>query len=1073
MEFFAEMFKNVLEMSLTGTIIAIVLFIVRFFMKKFPKRYSYILWGILAVRLLCPFSVSSVVSFFNLFSFEPPIVHYATSYAEVEKAQSMIDVVPPSVPKIDVPAQPIALPENYAAPLTVTASPLETALNIASIVWIIGLVGMIIYSVISYFSVRKRVSAAVLVSDNIYTCSEIEMPFVYGIIKPRIYIPETIMENDRPYIIAHEYVHIKRFDHIIKLVALAALSLHWFNPFVWISFKLMVKDMEMSCDERALGTFDTDVRKDYAAALLKISMMHNKLAYGGLLSFGESNIKSRIKGVLNSRKPALWATIIGAAVIIVAGVCLLTNASESSSDNSDVPDSEINEQTEKNPLTIDKLKAIYAAKGTNIDWSDFDEFEGEDVGSGVYLMCYPIDDEYSLYVSGRSLDEKPDSVILKRKYQGKDFADYDVLLGDLDGFLAIVPTPTGTTEKTPEQLPTEKFFLYNDVEIREEESGSGVPHTYGELTDYFTDNMGFIEYEVLDLVNNQEAVNITKSDVFLDTSSLYIAHAIYDHLNNKPLDFYFYLCKVGVPYSQFEHIPPCDYGDVYVSAFSDYFYAKKYNPIYNELNFAVKYDENGNKYAYHICFEEFEFVDKNGENLDIGVPAEEEFTYTNTSNNPVHYTKKIPFEKLTSFIREDFAERGIGAIPLEEAVSEEYDIEKLLSELDPRVREAVESFVYSEAENEYFWRDYEVDSINMDIPVITAGAIKKFNYDIVHNERNPELVLEDGQLVYMMCSYSYWYDGEKVTTAPVTDEVMPLPEIAVETDITTLPPETSSIDEDVLPEEEEEFKRTGFFTYNEYKYNFGSAYMDVAIIDEDGIIIEPTDINNNLVQFLYCYNDYEYLGNGTEIGYGNKKTDVYLVHDGFLLAISPYPNAEEELRRTDWLDKYPKDMIYAYTFIWGSMTNPPPETEYESDDANPGMIATRFVVVNGEREAPFPDWCYFAEIDGKYYILNGSEVIHTPSYRITEDKLYETPYLADILNNYTPTAKAVYDEKLDDDFDTNIEIMDGADVYYFENSYFIEPDAPLLMLTVTAEPQYVIDGVEVYRMCFFSGQQTL
>jgi len=1060
MEILTDLFKTVLNMTITGTIIAAILFVVRLFMKKLPKKYSYMLWVILGVRLLCPFTVSSAASFFNIFSFadvKAPIVHYATSYVEAAPTYPMIETIPPSEPEIYIPPQPIVKPEG-AMELTTAADPWETALNIASSVWVIGVAGMLIYSLIAYFSVRKRVAGAVLSEKNIYICSEIETPFVYGIIRPRIYIPASIAENDRSFIISHECVHISRRDHIIKLIALAALSLHWFNPFIWLSFKLMVRDMEMSCDERALMSFDTDVRKAYAEALLNISMKQNNFAYGGLLSFGESSIKSRIKGVLNAKKPALWVTALGILVLIIAGVCLLTNASDNPpeedksaiSEEADEP-----EQKGKLALTLDYVKVL-SDKGWDLDWKDFEGFDGEDIGSGMYVMYYPIDDEYSLYVSGKSLEEKPDYVTLKRKYMGEDFAEYDIRLGELKGFLEIVPTPTGTTEKTPEQLPSESTYLYNDVKIRDEMGGSGIPHSYGELADFFTDNMCFIEYEVLDLINNQEAVNITQLDVYLDTSSLYIAHAIYDHLNDKPLDFYFYLCKVGVPDDQVENLPPCEYGSVYVTAFSDYFEIKNDNPVYNELNFAVKYDENGKKYAYHIDFDEIKFIDKNGESIDEGISIDEVLEYTTTSNNPVKYTKKIPFEKLTSFIREDFRERGIGFKDITADVTEtEYDIEVFLSELDTRVREAVSDFVYSEAGNSYFWLDYEDDAIKMDIPVITAGAIRNFNNYIVHEERNPASILEDGQLVYTMCSYSYWFEGQKVTTAPVSDEDAPvLEETVTTTATTTAPPET------------EEFNRLGSFKHNGYRYRFSQASMDVMIMDENGIILEPYAINYNITNILYRYNEYEYLGSGSELGYGNEKTKLYLVYDGLVLAISPYPNIKTELRNTDWPERYPEDMIYAYSLLYGENLNPP-EDIYEDDDVNPGVPATKFVIINGEREAPFPEWPYFVEIDGKHYILADGGVIDTPSYRIRQEYLYNGDFITDILNNYEPAAKAVYDEKLDDNFDTNIEIMNGGDVYYFENSYFGYSDMPLLSVTITPEPQYIIDGIEVYRLCCF------
>lgn len=1062
MDILTELFKNVLNMTITGTIIAVAIILVRLVIKRFPKRFSYALWGILGIRLLCPFSISSVISLFNLLK---PAEVSESKMSYVPKIPTeylpLTEPLPPSLPPVTVKPEVITVPENVVTAPIVSPDPTETALNIAAVLWAIGLLVMVIYSVVSYLSVRKRVFGARLLERNIYICSEIETPFVYGIVKPRIYIPDSIAESDRSFIISHECVHISRCDHIIKLIALTALSLHWFNPLIWLSFRFMVKDMEMSCDERALNSFNSDVRKAYAAALLNISMKQNNLAYGGLLSFGESNIKSRIKGVLNAKRPALWVTIVGIIVLIIVGVCLLTNANESSIEEDKPSLSEEEAQPEqKKKLNLDYVKAL-SDKGWELDWEDFEEFEGEDIGSGMYVMYYPIDEEYSLYVRGKNLDEKPEYVTLKRKYQGVDFAEYDIRLGELKGFLEIVPTPTGTTEQTPEQEPAVSEYLYNDVKIRDEMGGSGIPHSYGELTDFFTDNMCFIEYEVLDLINNQEAANITQSYVYLDTSSLYIAHAIYDHLNDKPLDFYFYLCKVGVPESQVENLPPCEYGSVYVSAFSDYFEIKNDNPIYNELNFAVKYDENGNKYAYHIDFDEIKFIDKNGESLDEGLSIDEVFEYTTTSNNPVKYTKKIPFEKLTSFIREDFKERGIGFKAIETEVTEkEYDIEGFLSELDPRVREAVLSFAYTEAENGYFWLDYEEDAIKMDIPVITSGSIRRFNSYIVHEEENSELVLEDEQLVYTMCSYHYWFEGQKVTTAPISDEDVPvLEEPSATTATTTAPPVTEVI-------EEEEFNRLGSFKHNGYRYRFSQAVMDVMIMDENGIIFEPYDANYNITTILYRYNEYEYLGSGAQLGYGNEKTKLYLVFDGLVLAISPYPNVKKELKNTDWLERYPEDMIYAFSLLYGENLNPPEDND-DYDDINPGGVPTKFLVINGEKQPPFPEWSYFVEIDGKHYILAGGGIIHTPSYRIREEYLYNGDYITDIINNYEPTVKAVYDEKLDDEFDTNIDIMDGGDVYYFENSYFGLPSMPLLSVMITAEPQYIIDGVEVYRICEF------
>lgn len=313
-------FETVLNMSITGAYIASAIIVIRLLMKKLPKRYSYALWSILAIRLLCPISFSSVVSFFNLF--KPTVVENEMTY------------IPSDIVYADTPAVNVGTPViNEAVNGVLPTATAETSVNTmqlilyaASVVWLIGIAAMITYSAVSYFAVKKRVASAIILRDNVYLCDGIETPFVYGIIKPKIYIPTSVSEADTDYILAHERVHISRGDHIIKLIALAALSLHWFNPLAWVSFKLMTNDMELSCDERALTKFDRDVKKDYASALLSISIKQNRLSYGGLLSFGESNIKTRIKGVLSAKKPALVVSVIAVAVIAVAAVCLLTNA---------------------------------------------------------------------------------------------------------------------------------------------------------------------------------------------------------------------------------------------------------------------------------------------------------------------------------------------------------------------------------------------------------------------------------------------------------------------------------------------------------------------------------------------------------------------------------------------------------------------------------------------------------------------------------------------------------------------------------------------------------------------------
>ncbi|MDD6825283.1 MAG: M56 family metallopeptidase [Oscillospiraceae bacterium] len=331
-----DLFRTVLNMSITGVYIAAAIIILRLFMKKLPKKYSYMLWAILGIRLLCPFSFSSAVSVFNVLIPEKP-----------EISSGQMEYIPPDIeysyePKVTVSLPPVNETVNtYLPPAEPNNSvnPMQILMSICTIVWLVGMAAMVIYTALSYLSVRKRVKNS-REQNGIFISDNIETPFVFGIIKPRIYLPENVSEEDMRYIIAHEQAHISRGDHIVKLISMAALCVHWFDPMVWISYRLMTKDMELSCDEKALSTFDEDVKKAYANALLNISMRQNKLTLGGVLSFGESDIKSRIKGVLGAKKPKVIVTIIAVIAVIIAAVCLLTNAVKKEKEFAPIPEGE-------------------------------------------------------------------------------------------------------------------------------------------------------------------------------------------------------------------------------------------------------------------------------------------------------------------------------------------------------------------------------------------------------------------------------------------------------------------------------------------------------------------------------------------------------------------------------------------------------------------------------------------------------------------------------------------------------------------------------------------------------------
>lgn len=394
-----EIFRIVLNMSITAAYICIFVILLRLFMKKLPARFSYFLWIIPFIRMICPFSVETAFSLFNLI--RPKAESYISKSVEYDQS-----------PVIDTGLPLLSSPENITVPLPEavpenSANPVQIMLFVGTIIWLAGIVGIAIYTAVCIIRLRKRLSNARPLQENVMICDGIETPFVFGIIKPKIYLPEDISVEDMPFILAHEQAHIRRKDHIIKPLAFAALTVHWFNPILWVSFKLMERDMELSCDETAVESFSGDVRKDYASALLNISMKQNHLSGGQVISFGENSVKSRIKGVLNWEKPTIIAVCMAVLLIIAASAVLLTdgNSQKISQDSptADVPITDSN--TEKETVEVkmevsaeyDKQSNKLPITSKSIDGTSVitgSPYTIERLENGEYVPALPVQSEY-------------------------------------------------------------------------------------------------------------------------------------------------------------------------------------------------------------------------------------------------------------------------------------------------------------------------------------------------------------------------------------------------------------------------------------------------------------------------------------------------------------------------------------------------------------------------------------------------------------------------------------------------------------------------------------------------------
>lgn len=310
-----NLFSVVLNMSMTGSIVILLVMLARLILKRSPKIFSYALWAVVLFRLLCPVAFTAPVSVLN--ALEPKV-------QEASESTSVIYFIPAEVNRNPdftfVPA------ENQSGTEPVQAEESEHTrldlMTVASYVWLAGTGIMITYSVIQYVRLRLKLIGAMAYRGNVYRADYIDTPFVMGILSPKIYLPSDVPTNERKYIIAHERHHIRRCDHIIKLLAYFALCIHWFNPLVWAAFILAGKDMEMSCDEAVIREMGSQIRADYSASLLRLAT-HKKIIAGMPLAFGEGDTKGRVMNMAKWKKPKLWVSIV---CFVLCGIILVACA---------------------------------------------------------------------------------------------------------------------------------------------------------------------------------------------------------------------------------------------------------------------------------------------------------------------------------------------------------------------------------------------------------------------------------------------------------------------------------------------------------------------------------------------------------------------------------------------------------------------------------------------------------------------------------------------------------------------------------------------------------------------------
>ena len=312
-----ELFLKIINMSISASWLVLAVLILRFVLKKAPKWINVLLWGIVAIRLICPFSFESPLSLIPSAETIPLNIGMDSTPTINSGISAINNAVNPIISQSNTPMAGASV------------NLLQITIGIYEYIWIFGMIALALYTAISYWRLHRKVDTAVRYKDNIFQSENVSSPFVFGIIKPRIYLPFKMNGQDLEHVVAHEHAHIRRKDHWWKPFGFLLLTIHWFNPLMWMAYVLLCRDIELACDEKVIKELGNEQRGDYTQALVACSINRRMIA-ACPLAFGEVSVKERVKSVMNYKKPAFWVIIISVIVCVGVAVCFLTNPKQDS-----------------------------------------------------------------------------------------------------------------------------------------------------------------------------------------------------------------------------------------------------------------------------------------------------------------------------------------------------------------------------------------------------------------------------------------------------------------------------------------------------------------------------------------------------------------------------------------------------------------------------------------------------------------------------------------------------------------------------------------------------------------------
>lgn len=376
LKFLSDTFLKILNMSMAAVWIILAVILLRILFKRCPKIITCIMWVLVNIRLICPFSFESFLSLVpSSIIISPNVIANPANYSA--------NIITPATDSAFNSA--VSNSTGSAA-----ANYLGLAISILSLIWIAGIISLLSFAIISFFKLRRKVRITAPYKDNVLLCDTVESPFILGIFKPKIYLPSDMDENYIPYVLAHERAHLFRKDYWLKPLAFFILSLHWFNPLCWVGYILMCRDIEFACDERAVKHLGFEKRRQYSQALLDCSTNRHKIS-ACPLAFGETGVMARIKNVLSYKKPAFWLTITAILACIAAAVCLMTNQIADAHVNNSLTVIETCSNCDEVGIVVQSASVDNEEVSIKIIWDNRTNYTVEH-GSGFFVYKYQNDE---------------------------------------------------------------------------------------------------------------------------------------------------------------------------------------------------------------------------------------------------------------------------------------------------------------------------------------------------------------------------------------------------------------------------------------------------------------------------------------------------------------------------------------------------------------------------------------------------------------------------------------------------------------------------------------------------------